>query len=59
MPRSALVREALDSYLRMKSNREGISVLELAGDLVGCVEGPDDLSYNKEYMKDFGKGRGK
>jgi hypothetical protein len=28
---------------------------ELAGDLVGCVEGPGDLSTNPKYMEGFGR----
>ncbi|WP_219335955.1 DUF2281 domain-containing protein [Chroococcidiopsis thermalis] len=35
--------------------QHGISALEAAGDLVGCVEGPEDLSANPEYMKGFGE----
>jgi pyroglutamyl-peptidase len=31
------------------------SVTELAGDLVGSLHGPGDLSTNPEYMADFGK----
>lgn len=31
------------------------SALEAAGDLVGCVEGPSDLSTNKAYMAGFGQ----
>jgi len=32
-----------------------LSALELAGDLVGCVEdAPEDLATNPEYMKGFG-----
>ena len=31
------------------------SALETAGDLVGCVEGPSDLSTNKAYMAGFGQ----
>jgi len=31
------------------------SALELAGDLVGCVEGPGDLSTNPKYMEDYGR----
>jgi uncharacterized protein YfaQ (DUF2300 family) len=32
------------------------SVLEVAGDLVGCLEGgPSDLSTNKKYMEGFGE----
>jgi Arc/MetJ-type ribon-helix-helix transcriptional regulator len=49
--RSAVVREALEA-LRADSRR---SFTALAGDLVGCVEGPGDLSTNPRYMDDFGK----
>ena len=31
------------------------SALELAGDLVGCVEGPGDLTTNPKYMEDYGR----
>jgi len=31
------------------------SFLELAGDLVGCLEGPPDLASNPEHMRGFGK----
>ncbi|MBW4470994.1 MAG: caspase family protein [Stenomitos rutilans HA7619-LM2] len=35
---------------------ESMSFLNVAGDLIGCLEGlPPDLSTNKSYMKDFGK----
>lgn len=54
--KSALIREAIEGYLSHDSGgpRKG-SFLELAGDLIGCVEGPADLSYNKKYFKDFGR----
>ncbi len=32
-----------------------INALELAGDLVGCLEAPEDLSTNKDYFKGFGE----
>jgi hypothetical protein len=32
------------------------SALEIAGDLVGCLEGgPSDLSVNKKYLEGFGQ----
>ena len=31
------------------------SALELAGDLVSCLDGPEDLSTNKKYFQEFGK----
>ncbi len=42
--KSAVVRDALEAFLQ--SDRESVSgsSLELAADLAGCVEGPDDLS---------------
>lgn len=30
------------------------SMLELAGDLIGSIEGPPDLSTDKAYMEGFG-----
>ncbi|MCI0357716.1 MAG: ribbon-helix-helix protein, CopG family [Planctomycetaceae bacterium] len=53
--KSAVVRKALDAYLNGKKTAKKGSFLELAGDLVGRFEGPGDLSYNPEYMRDFGK----
>ena len=52
------------SYLLQKSpvemntiekQYEEMNALELAGDLVGCVEGPEDLATNKEYFQGFGE----
>ena len=51
---SALVREALERFLRDDDER-GPSFLELAKDLAGCVEGPEDLSSNKEHLEGYGK----
>jgi hypothetical protein len=53
--KSALVREAIEGYLAQSPGHRKGSFLELAGDLIGCAEGPGDLSYNKEYLKDFGR----
>jgi Arc/MetJ-type ribon-helix-helix transcriptional regulator len=50
--RSAVVREALEALTT--PDRRG-SVVALAGDLVGCAEGPGDLSTNPKYLKNFGK----
>jgi predicted transcriptional regulator len=53
--KSAVVREALEAYVQNdKSIRPG-SCLTLAGELVGCVVGPTDLSFHKKHMKGFGK----
>ena len=53
--KSALIREAVEGYLAHALGRKKPSFLERAGDLIGCVEGPGDLSYNKAYMKDYGR----
>ncbi|MFL6194742.1 MAG: ribbon-helix-helix protein, CopG family [Thermoanaerobaculia bacterium] len=53
--KSALIREAIEGYLSPAAAGRKGSFLDLAGDLIGCVEGPGDLSYNKEHLKDFGK----
>jgi hypothetical protein len=54
--RSFILREALTVYLDDAAPAKG-SALELAGDLVGCVEGPGDLSTNPKYMEGFGRSR--
>ena len=59
-------QEVLDfiEFLQTKVNHQdisrknwqpGISALLAADDLVGCVEGPEDLSTNPEYMQGFGE----
>lgn len=55
-PRSAVVREALRAYLETSRNAPGASCLDLAADLVGCVEGTGDLSFNKKkHLRGYGK----
>ena len=53
--KSDVVRDALEAYLNGTANGNGISCLDLAGDLAGCVEGPTDLATNPKYMRGFGK----
>jgi len=53
--KSALIREAIATYLSRGARCANGSFLELAGDLIGRLEGPGDLSYDKEYFKDFGR----
>jgi len=36
------------------STHEEVSVFEAAGDLIGCVEGPSDLSTNQRYRSGYG-----
>ena len=49
--RSALVREALEALAKGKRR----SVTSLAGDLVGSVDGPDDLATNRKHMSGYGR----
>ena len=49
--RSAVVREALEALEALGP----LSVTALAGDLVGSIEGPGDLSTNPAHLADFGK----
>lgn len=53
--KSAVVREALETYLRRRKGVQPRSCLALASDLVGCVAGPTDLSFHKKHLKGFGK----
>jgi len=54
--KSEVVREALETLLNgSDAKRTARSALELAGDLVGCIEGPGDLSTNPKYMDGFGE----
>ena len=55
--KSDIVRAALVQYLALKPapNHGAISALELAGDIVGCVSGPGDLSSNPKYLEGFGQ----
>ena len=52
--RSEVIREALERFLEEKSSLSD-SCLAMASDLIGCVEGPADLSHNKKRLEEFGK----
>jgi predicted DNA-binding protein len=51
--RSEVIREALERLLNEASDHPD-SCLALASDLIGCVEGPADLSHNKKRLEGFG-----
>jgi hypothetical protein len=57
LSKSELVRRALETYLRQRKSAAPIeSVLDRAGDLVGCFSGgPDDLALNPDHLADFGR----
>jgi hypothetical protein len=52
--KSALVRRAIEAYLGSKGQAQAGSCLDLAGDLIGSIEGPRDLSSNKKHLGRFG-----
>jgi len=54
--KSTIVRNALEHALHDNAGKpKRGSALDLARDLVGCLEGPGDLSVNKAYFKTFGR----
>lgn len=53
--KSVLVRKALEGALREPGQRNAGSALDMLRDLVGCVAGPADLSFNKAHLKTFGR----
>jgi predicted transcriptional regulator len=53
--KSAVIREALSGYLGRNGSTQGASFAALAGDLAGCVEGPDDLSVNPDHLAGYGR----
>jgi hypothetical protein len=54
--KSAIVRAALEQFLDGgRATGRPQSALDLAGDLVGCGEGPGDLSTNAKYLEGFGE----
>ena len=52
--RSALVREALEGYLRLDRAEQEGSFASLARDVLGSVAGPADLSTSKRHRRGYG-----
>jgi len=52
--RSAVIRDALEQFVEGNAGR-GDSCLAIAAELIGCADGPADLSYNKKRLAGFGK----
>lgn len=53
--KSEVVRNALDAYLTKETMPQQGSVLVLAGDLVGVLEGPGDLSHSDDHLGGYGE----
>ncbi len=52
--KSAILRSALERFVGPDSRPGKGCFLDLAGDLAGCVEGPQDLSTGARHMEGFG-----
>lgn len=55
LSRSALIRTALREFFERERESVRDSALRQLEDLVGCVDGPEDLSSNKAYLDDLGR----
>ncbi len=53
--KSDVVRQAIEAYLNGGGAVPRGSLVELAADLIGSVEGPGDLSHNPKYLDDLGQ----
>ncbi len=53
--RSEIIRKALQEYLSREQQGVAGSFFEMAEDIVGCVDGPPDLSRNKARLAGYGK----
>ena len=53
--RSTILREAIETVVAGDAHSGNDSCLDLAKDLAGCVNGPEDLSFNKRRMDGYGQ----
>ena len=53
--KSVLIRDALEAYLQMDGTERPESALSQVADLAGLLSGPEDLSVNKDYLRNFGR----
>ena len=53
--KSAIIRAALDHLVKSSETSTPNSCLDLAKDLIGCVDGPIDLSHNRKHLKGYGQ----
>ncbi len=55
LSKSEIVRKALLEYFEKDDFEKQGTFYDLAEDLAGSVEGPSDLSTNKEYLSEYGQ----
>ena len=53
--KSRIVRDALNAALDGTRGPRARSFSAVAGDLIGCISGPGDLSYHPRHMRGFGR----
>ena len=53
--KSVLIRDALEAHLQTDKAERPESALSQVADLAGMLSGPEDLSVNKDYLRDFGR----
>jgi len=54
IPKSDLIRQALEFYLFQKGTTTQVSIYSLSKDLCGSLQGPEDLSENPKYLEGYG-----
>ena len=52
--KSAVIREAIEERLAKTPRSATASFLDLAADLAGCVDGPEDLASHAKHMAGYG-----
>ncbi|RPI21997.1 MAG: ribbon-helix-helix protein, CopG family [Acidobacteria bacterium] len=54
VPKSTIVREALEQRLRYRRKLRECTAFDLAKSVCGTVEGPSDLATNPKYLEELG-----
>ncbi len=54
LSKSEIIRRAIMYYFSNMNTGDKGSFLDLTKDLVGTIEGPEDLSTNKDHLKEYG-----
>ena len=53
--KSEVLRAALEAYFGEPVNGSEPTCADLAGNLIGCLEGPADLATNPKHMRGYGR----
>jgi hypothetical protein len=55
IPKSDLIRQALEFFLLQKGSMRQASLYSMSKDLCGSLQGPEDLSENPTYLEGYGQ----